>query len=181
MVRIALFTTLTATGAYIVLPLPFTPVPFTLQLLFTMLSGLVLGPRDGALSQIVYLALGILGIPVFAGGNAGIAVLVGPAGGYLIGFVLAAYVVGCLNRYFDKRACPLIGRGMAVSMVGLGIIHGCGAWWLSVALQIDLSKALVLGCIPYVVPDGIKCMGALVVAEALQRIAPKWGRAAGRG
>ena len=67
MVRIALFTTLTAIGAYVALPLPFTPVPFTLQLLFTLLSGLVLGSKAGALSQIIYVCLGVLGVPVLPG------------------------------------------------------------------------------------------------------------------
>ena len=180
MVRIALFTTLTAIGAYIVLPLPFTPVPFTLQLLFTLLSGLVLGARDGALSQLVYLALGIMGVPVFAGGNAGLGALVGPTGGYLVGFVLAAYVVGYVGDYLNRRAWSSVWWGLAIGSIGLGIIHGLGAWWLALTLQISFPKALALGCIPYIIPDVIKCVGALVVAEALHHMIPQADPVAGR-
>ena len=167
MVRIALFTTLTAIGAYVALPLPFTPVPFTLQLLFTLLSGLVLGSKAGALSQIIYVCLGVLGVPVFAGGNAGPGVLVGPTGGYLVGFVVAAYVTGYLNAGLKQRGWLPVWKGIVVGGVGLGIIHGLGAWWLAFTLQIDLRKALALGCLPYIIPDVMKCAGALMVAEAL--------------
>ena len=170
MVRIALFTTLTAIGAYVALPLPFTPVPFTLQLLFTLLSGLVLGPKAGALSQIIYVGLGVLGVPVFAGGNAGPGVLVGPTGGYLVGFVVAAYVIGYLNMNLSQKAWPPVWKGIVIGGVGLGIFHGLGAWWLAFTLQIDLSKALALGCLPYIIPDMIKCVGALMVTEALPRM-----------
>ncbi len=180
MMRIALFTTLTAVGAYVVFPLPFTPVPFSLQLLFTLLSGMVLGPRDGALSQIVYLALGILGVPVFAGGNAGVGVLVGPTGGYLVGFVLASYVVGYLGQYFSKQPYSSILRGILMGGVALSIVHGLGAWWLSCVLQMAFGKALALGCMPYIIPDVIKYVGALLVAEALERVVPQRGRRAGR-
>jgi biotin transport system substrate-specific component len=176
MVRIALFTAFTATGAYVMLPLPFTPVPFTLQLLFTLLSGLVLGPRDGALSHLVYLALGIAGVPVFAGGNAGPGVLLGPTGGYLVGFVLAAYVVGYLSNYLSDRAWSSLWRSVAIGSTGLGLIHGLGAWWLASTLQIGFSEALALGSIPYIIPDAIKCVGALVAAESLQRVASHRGR-----
>ncbi|NLJ86899.1 MAG: biotin transporter BioY [Firmicutes bacterium] len=172
MVRIALFTTLTATGAYVVLPLPFTPVPFTLQLFFTLLSGLMLGPKNGALSQIVYLALGIVGVPVFAGGNAGVGALVGPTGGYLVGFVLAAGVVGYLDMRLASWGDSAIRRGVIIGTVGLGIIHGFGAWWLARATRISLAKAFALGCAPYIIPDSIKCVAALMAAAALKRMVP---------
>ena len=172
MVRIALFATLTATGAYIVLPLPFTPVPFTLQLLFTLLSGLVLGPQDGAISQLVYMALGILGVPVFAGGNAGLGVLIGPTGGYLVGFVLASYVVGYCRSYAGRRVWSPVKQGIVIGSLGLGIVHGLGAWWLASSQQIGFGQALALGCMPYIIPDAIKWSGAVVVAEALERVVP---------
>ncbi len=78
---VGLFAALTAVGAYVAVPLPFSPVPVTLQTLFVYLSGLVLGGRRGALSQLVYLLLGASGIPVFAGGRGGVGVIFGPTGG----------------------------------------------------------------------------------------------------
>jgi biotin transport system substrate-specific component len=96
MIYAALFGALTAIGAFIVIPLQ--PVPITLQSLFTCLAGILLGSSVGAMSQIVYVLLGIIGLPVFAGGKAGIGVLLGPTGGYLLGFIAAALVIGQIVR-----------------------------------------------------------------------------------
>ena len=172
MVRVALFATLTAVGAYIVLPLPFIPVPFTLQLFFAILSPLVLGARYGALSQIVYLALGVVGIPVFAGGTSGLGVLLGPTGGFLVGFVVGAYVVGKLHNALDGRVGS-IAQGVVAGMGGLIAIHGLGAFWLASATEIEFGRALALGCLPYIVPDSIKCAAAIMVADALRRRFPR--------
>lgn len=168
MVRVALFATLTAIGAYVALPLPFTPVPFTLQLFFTILSPLVLGARYGALSQIVYLALGIVGIPVFAGGTSGLGVLFGPTGGYLVGFVMAAYVIGRLDDILGDRVGSF-GQGVITCVAGLVVIHGLGAVWLASAMDIGFGKALALGCLPYIVPDLVKCATAIMVRDASRR------------
>lgn len=168
MIRIAFFATCTAVGAFIALPLPFTPVPFTLQLFFTILSPLVIGPRSGALSQAVYLALGAVGVPVFAGGVGGLGVLLGPTGGFLVGFVPGAYVMGKLNTVLDGRASPWV-RGLLVGIGGFGVIYGMGSLWLAKVLDISLSKALVLGCVPYIVPDSIKCFLAITAAGTLRR------------
>lgn len=94
MVFAALFAAFTAAVAWFKIPLPFTPVPITLQTLAVLLSGAMLGPYYGALSMIVYLALGALGLPVFAGGSSGIGALLGPTGGYLFSYPLASFVVG---------------------------------------------------------------------------------------
>ena len=88
------FIILTALGAYVRIPLPFTPVPITLQTFFVLLSGAVLGRKWGSASQMGYLLLGIVGLPVFAGAGAGFAYLFGPTGGYIIGFIVASWLVG---------------------------------------------------------------------------------------
>ena len=93
---IAIFATLTTLGAYIHIPL--TPIPITLQTLFTYLSGTLLGGRLGALSQLVYVLMGMLGLPVYAGGKAGITHLFGPTGGFLLGFILASRITLCNMR-----------------------------------------------------------------------------------
>ena len=103
MIYASLFGAGTAAGAYLIIPLP--PVPITLQTLFVWgLAGALLGARLGALSQLVYLLIGIIGLPVFAGGKAGLGVLFGPTGGYLIGFVAGAWVIGTLVNLKKNRA-----------------------------------------------------------------------------
>ena len=94
MVFAALFAAFTAAVAWFRIPLPFTPVPITLQTLAVLLSGAMLGPYYGALSMIIYLALGAIGLPVFAGGSSGIGALLGPTGGYLLSYPLASFVIG---------------------------------------------------------------------------------------
>src|SRR3989339_566072 len=90
----ALFAALLAAVAWFKIPLPFTPVPITLQTLVVLLSGAVLGPYYGALSMILYVAVGALGLPVFAGGGSGIGALLGPTGGYLFSYFIAAFFIG---------------------------------------------------------------------------------------
>lgn len=94
MVFAALFAALTGAVAWFKIPLPFTPVPITLQTLMVLLSGAMLGPYYGALSMIVYLILGAIGLPVFAGGSSGVGALLGPSGGYLFSYPVAAFVIG---------------------------------------------------------------------------------------
>ena len=94
MVFAALFAALTGAVAWFRIPLPFTPVPITLQTLMVLFSGAMLGPIYGALSMIVYLLLGAIGLPVFAGGSSGVGALLGPSGGYLFSYPVAAFVIG---------------------------------------------------------------------------------------
>ena len=94
MVFAALFAALTAAVAWFKIPLPFTPVPITLQTLVVLMSGAMLGSYYGALSMIIYLVLGAIGLPVFAGGSSGIGALLGPTGGYLFSYPIAAFVIG---------------------------------------------------------------------------------------
>ncbi len=106
MVLCALFAALTGVGALIAIPLPFTPVPITLQTFFIFLAGALLGKYLGALSQLIYLLLGVVGLPVFAKGSSGIGALLGPSGGYLVGFIPAAFLVGYL---LERREKPPLG------------------------------------------------------------------------
>ena len=93
-----LFAALTALGAQIAVRLPFSPVPVTLQVLMVIGCGLILGSRRGLTSQLTYLAAGVLGLPVFAGGTGGPAVILGPTGGYLLAFPVAAFAAGWLSE-----------------------------------------------------------------------------------
>jgi biotin transport system substrate-specific component len=157
----ALFTALIAAGAFVAIPLG--PVPFTLQLLFVLLAGLVLGPRLGALSVVAYLVLGLVA-PVYAGGTSGLGVLFGPTGGYLLGFVVGALAAGAVGRSRDAGTPRLVMGGLA----GLLPIYLLGATWLAISLHAtDLRLVLVGGVLQFLPLDIIKAVAAGVLAHAL--------------
>lgn len=166
----SVFTLLTAMAAQVDIHLPFTPVPITLQVLPILLAGLLLGSRWGALSQVEYLTAGALGYPVFAGGAGGVQHLWGPSGGYLWGFLAAAYLVGfVVERSGRERALV---RFLA-SLTGVAVIYALGGAWLSVWLQgtqgVSLAESLVLawqqGIAPFVVIDLLKGILATLLAD----------------
>ena len=132
--------------------IPLWPVPLTLQTLGVLFTGAVLGGRRGALTLLLYLAEGAVGLPVFAGGASGVAYMWGPTGGYLVGFVLAAGVVGWLaERGWDRR--PI--RTALAMVIGNLMIYALGVAWLAVFLG-DLQTALVKGMLIFIVGDLIK-------------------------
>lgn len=148
---IVLFAFLTALGAYIYIPLPFTPVPITLQTLFVLLSAVNLGPIRGALAQTLYLLLGVFGVPFFAGGVSGIAVLFGPTGGYLVGFILATALVGVIYRKRSSSLSLILGL-----LAGEFVIFLFGVLFLSFYMKITISKAIVLGLVPFIPGESLK-------------------------
>lgn len=154
-------TALTAAAAQVSFPLPFTPVPFTIQPMIVLIGAAALGARLGALSQILYLTLGMAGLPVFAFAPElpqGVARLLGPSGGYLMAFPLAAFVTGWLaERGFDRRYLTSI-LAMAA---GLAIIFFGGVSWI--ARFAGLDAALATGLYPFIVVDVIKIIAAGLV------------------
>lgn len=147
---VVLFSAFVALTAQVEIPL--WPVPLTLQTLGVLFTGAVLGSRRGALALLLYLTEGALGLPVFAGGASGVGYMLGPTGGYLVGFVVAAGVVGWLaQRGWDRR---LVWAAVAM-VIGNVIIYVCGVAWLAVFLG-DLWGALVKGMLLFVVGDLIK-------------------------
>jgi len=142
-------------SAFVAIPLPFTPVPLTLQTLVVLLAGITLGRRRGVLAVLVYIAQGLAGLPVFAGGGVGMARLLGPTGGYLVGFVLAAGLVGWLaEKGWDRKVRSALGA----LALGTVVIHGAGALWL--ATFVGLPAALVQGVLPFLVGDAMKIAAA---------------------
>ena len=158
--RILLFAALTALTARIAIPLPFTPVPITLQVLAVLLSGLVLGARSGAASQIAYLVAILAGLPLTASGIGGPAAFLGPTGGYLLAFAPAAFVAGLA---VETRS-PVI-RLLVNSLAGVLVIYLGGTAWLAVWLGGNVSRAWQLGVAPFVLVDLVKA----IVAAALAR------------
>jgi biotin transporter BioY len=147
-----------ALSAQAYLPLPFTPVPISGQTLMVLLAGTLLGSKRGAASVITYLGLGVAGIPLFAGGGVGFARLLGPTGGYLMGFVAAAYVAGYLaQKSWDRR---IFTAGLAM-LAGNVVIYLFGLPRLAVFVGWD--KVLALGLYPFIAGDVVKLVAATLL------------------
>jgi biotin transport system substrate-specific component len=161
-------TALTAAAAQISISLPFTDVPFTFQPMVVLIGGLTLGPRLAVASQLLYLAAGIAGLPVFAASVTlppGAARLFGPTGGYLMAYPLAAYVAGYLGaRGFDRRYVT----SFLAMLAGLAVVFAGGVLWLSAI--VGLPNALAAGFYPFIVADTIKLAAAAGVMPAVWRL-----------
>jgi len=151
-------------GSRISVPLPGNPVPFTLQTLAVLLVGGALGLRRGVLSTVLFIALGVVGVPVFAESRHGFDVILGTTGGYLVGFIVAAALVGRLAELgWDRH----IGGSVGMNLIGTVVIYLVGVPWLAVVLGVSLGKAVELGLVPFLVGDAIKLLfaaGAFPVA-----------------
>lgn len=166
---VALFVIATAVGARISVPVPLTPVPMTLQTLFVLLSGALLGPKLGATAQLAYLGAGIAGLPVFVGG-AGLAYLLGPTGGYLMTFPLAAFLAGLVVDRVPRTgltgAALLFVTLFAASLV---VLLG-GSAWLAMMTG-DFRGALALGFLPFLAGDLLKvALTALLAWRGRDRV-----------
>ena len=164
------FALLTAVGARVVIPLPGTPVPITLQTVFVLLAGVTLGPRLGVASMALYLLLGATGYHVFALGHWGLHTVVGATGGYLVGFLLAQPAIGSLTRP-DQASW----RRLALAAVaGNVIIFTVGLAWLWLWLGTTPSNALALGLWPFVPGMAVKLAIVLVAGMPLMKLAHRW-------
>ena len=167
MTRAALMAAVTAVAAQIAIPLPFSPVPFTLQVMAVILSGLLLGPRYGALAQAIYLLIGAVGVPVFAQFKGGLGVLLGPTGGYLLSYPIAAAVAGlATNATRGAARRRALWTSLLWGCVGLTVIYALGATWLAVVTRLPFAAALAQGVAPFVFFDLIKVALAALVAVA---------------
>ncbi len=160
---VALFAALTAVCAQITVPLPL--VPITLQTFAVIMSGLLLGPGLGALTQLVYLLLGAVGLPVFAGFHAGPASLVGPSGGYLWGFVAAAFIAGLVSR--DPEVS--LGRLTVAALAATLVVYAVGLPWLAAVAHLPFSAAIEVGLVPFLPGDAAKVALTIYLAWALRR------------
>ena len=158
-----------ATGllAQVRIQLPFTPVPITGQVLAVLICGSLLGAGYGALSQLIYIIFGAMGIPWFAGGAAGIGVLTGVTGGYLIGFAVAALLLGTCREHYP--AARNLGGQMFFMLGATAIIYFFGVLHLALALGLGFPKALALGVAPFIFGDIIKASLAAMFTTAVLR------------
>lgn len=176
MVLCGVFTTLIAVGAFIKVPVPV--VPFTLQFLFTMLAGLLLGGRKGAMSVGVYILLGLVGLPIFAEGG-GFWYILKPSFGYLLGFMLAAYVTG---RMVERKQKLLTGWVIVVNFLGLFIVYAAGMVYYYVICNYVIDTPIAIGplflyCFVLAVPGDI-CL-CILAAVLTVRVKPVFDRMMG--
>ncbi len=159
------FTAATALSAQVRIPLPFTPVPVTLQTFFVLLAGVTLGSAWGAASMGLYLALGAIGLPLFTGAGVGLAHLGGPTGGYLLAYPLAAYVAGWVA---GTRPGTLLVFGALLT--GEALILGAGTLWLALLTSSSLSAAAAMGLLPFLAGDAVKLTAAGMLARRTGRL-----------
>lgn len=160
------FTILTFLAAQV--EVPTQPVPFTLQTMLVLLAGAFLGSRNGAYSQIVYLVLGIIGLPMFAGLSFGIAKIFGPTGGYLLSFPFAAFFVGYVLEKKNSTLALILSF-----VVGQLLILLVGASYLALFMNGDFSKALFSGAVIFSIWDVIKVSAAVSIYKAVSKKYPK--------
>lgn len=160
----SLFAALIAAGAFLAIPIG--PVPIVLQNFFVMLAGLLLGWRGGLLSVAIYLLAGAVGLPVFAGGTAGIGRFAGPTGGYLIGYLPAVAIIGWVSEKGRHQVFFEI-FGM---ILGSLLVYILGVSWLKILTGMEWAGAVKAGMLPFLPGDLIKIAAAVPVAKALRPI-----------
>jgi len=161
LILISFFTALTVICSYIKIILPFTPVPVTFQTLAVILSGIILGPVNGILSQILFLALIIL-FPVIPSGSS-LAVLYGPTGGYISGFIFSAFISG----YIYKRKKD--DKHLIIAYIfGLLVIFASGVLWLALGHNMNFISALTVGLIPFIPGEIIKFLLAVAIIKRIE-------------
>ena len=163
MVLIALMTAVTCVLGPLSIPLPFSPVPISLTNFAIFLAIFVLGMKSGTISFIIYLLLGAIGVPVFSSFRGGLQVLAGPTGGYLIGFIFLALIMGFALDHFDRKLLPTI-IGMIIGMV---VCYAFGTVWLAKLLSLSFKEGLMMGVIPYLPGDAAKIIIAAIVGPKL--------------
>lgn len=164
MVFACLFTALIVIGGYISFPLPFSPVPIVLADFFAMLAGLFLGAAWGIASVGLFLFLGVLGLPVFSGGKAGLPVLFGPTGGFLLGYLVAVLVIGFIS---GKGKSSFL-KDLIALIAGNIVLYGMGVPWLKFAVKTSCEKALAMGLLPFIPGLIIKIIVALALIKTLR-------------
>lgn len=173
---VSLFTALTAVGAF--LSIPIGEVPITLQTLFVILSGLILGPKLAALSQIVYLVLGLIGLPIFTGFTGGIQSVMKPSFGFIIGFIFAAYIVGKIADFGEEISSIKI---WIASLAGTIVVYLFGLPYMYYILNMVMAKGLSfnaimnMGCILFLPGDILKLIVASLVATKTLPVLNKLG------
>jgi biotin transport system substrate-specific component len=154
----AAFIALISLGSWV--SVPFFPVPLTLQTLFVLLAGAVMR-RFAVIPVTLYIVLGALGLPVFHNGIAGFGILLGPTGGYLVGFIPAALIVGLV---YEVKSSRVHVAGLVIATL---IVYACGISWLMYSTGMGITAAIAMGMLPFLVGDVIKGSAAYMIAKRI--------------
>lgn len=164
MAFVAMFAALIAVCSMISIPIG--EVPVTLQTFGVCLAAAMLGRRRGILSVLIYILLGAVGVPVFAGFKGGFGVLAGPTGGYIAGFLLTALIIGTAADKWGRKALPL-----TLSMVlGVLLCYAVGTAWFMIVTKMHLGESLLLCVVPFLIPDGVKIAAAVILSVQLSKV-----------
>ena len=166
MTKMALMVAMNCVSAYIIIPLPFSLSPIALQTMIVNLTGYVLNVKQAFMTMLVYLLVGLAGVPVFTGGSAGPGKLFGPTGGYIIGFLFTAVFLAYFRgeKYNFKRYA-LLG-----CVIGIPLIYVFGVVQLKLITGMGWDKAIMTGALPFIPLDIVKCLAAAVIAGPINRI-----------
>ncbi|MGL4607327.1 MAG: biotin transporter BioY [Eubacteriaceae bacterium] len=166
MTTMALFATLTAIFSQISIPLPMTPVPINLALLSVFVSGGILSPYKAGISQIIYVLLGVIGLPVFANFGGGLGTLLGPTGGYVLGYILCAFIISFILRRTEKNYLSLFFS----IIIGLLICYLLGTFWFTISTNTSFISALSLCVFPFIPGDLLKILISIFLISRLKKI-----------
>ena len=166
MTKMALMVAMNCVSAYIIIPLPFSLSPIALQTLIVNLTGYVLNAKQAFMTMLVYLLVGLAGVPVFTGGSAGPGKLFGPTGGYIIGFlVTAVFLAYFKGEKYNFKRYALLG-----CVIGIPLIYVFGVVQLKLITGMGWDKAIMTGALPFIPLDIVKCLAAAVIAGPINRI-----------
>ena len=166
MILAALFAAVTAVLAQISVPVPVSAVPFSLGIVGVYLSGALLAPKEALISQLIYILLGVVGLPVFSQFRGGFSVLAGPTGGYLFVYPVMALIISAICAKAKKRSFPVL----LVSMLpALAVCYTAGSLWLAFISGITVPAAFAAGALPFIIPDIVKIILSSLLAAALYR------------
>lgn len=166
MTKMALMVAMNCVSAYIIIPLPFSLSPIALQTLIVNLTGYVLNAKQAFMTMLVYLLVGLAGVPVFTGGSAGLGKLFGPTGGYIIGFLFTAVFLA----YFKGEKYSFKRYALLGCVIGIPLIYVFGVVQLKLITGMGWDKAIMTGALPFIPLDIVKCLAAAVIAGPINRI-----------
>jgi biotin transport system substrate-specific component len=168
LIALPLFAAMIAAGSYIVIPVGVIPV--VMQNFFVLLSGLVLGPAAGGASVCLFLLMGIVGLPVFAGGTGGIARFAAPSAGFLVSYPVAAWLAGLLSGFLRKGRAKAYTKELCAVLAAEVLVFAIGLVWLKIRLGLDWAKTFGTGFVPFIPGDILKCLAAPALAPILRAI-----------
>lgn len=167
----ALFAAIVCIFSFITVPIG--PIPITLAIFAVMLTGIVLGFKKGAVAVIVYILIGVCGIPVFSGGKSGVAAIIGPTGGYIWSYIFMVIIIGFVsNRSMRNKTLSVI-INIAGCILGTFVCYMCGTLQYSITANISFVKALSVCVLPFIVLDLIKAICASIIGEVIKTVLNK--------